>query len=184
MFFKLDKYFWYKIQEKFENLGIRKWLDKNARIAIPILVACILLSFIALIVKSTPDTITQKQIVHKAWFYDLNTAELFVDEDTKLPPIVAPSGPLLDGQLAGVRAHVYRRGFGENQSKPFIGFLETYKTEPATASDPTSKPKNVRLIKRPKDEDWIAADSYMGRMIMDEIFRPDENGNRLYYHTP
>ena len=184
MVLKPDKYFWYKIQEKYERLGLREWLTKNARIAIPILVAFILLSFIALLVKSTPDTIMQKEIVHKAWFYDLNTKQLFVDEDTEIPPIAAPSGPLPDGQHAGVRAHVYCRGFGENQSKPFIGFLETYKTEPATASDPTSEPKNTRLIKRPKDEEWIIADSYMGRIIMDEIFKPDENGNRLHYYSP
>ena len=182
--FKLDKYFWYKIQEKFESLGIREWLDKNARIAVPILIACILLSFVALIVSSTPDTILQKEISHKAWFYDLNTDKLFVDEDTKLPPIPAPSGPLPNGKPAGVRAHVYCRGLSENQSKPFIAFMETYKTEPPPTPDSSPQPKSVRLIKRPKDEEWTVADSYMGRMIMDEIFKPDENGRRLHYYSP
>ena len=184
MTLKPDKYFWYKIQERLENIGIRQWLNKNFRIAVPILIACILLSFVALIVKSTPDTIIQKQIAHKAWFYDLNTSKLFIDEDTKLPPISAPSGPLPDGSPAGVRAHVYCRGFGDNQSKPFIAFLETYKTEPPTASDSSTQPKSVRFIKRPKDEDWTVADSYMGRFLMDELFTPEENSNRLYYHTP
>jgi hypothetical protein len=148
------------------------------------LAAFILLSFVVLIVRSSPDTILQKEIAHKAWFYDLNTDKLFVDEDTKIPPIVAPSGPLPDDRPAGVRAHVYCRGFGNNRSKPFIGFLETYKTELPAAGDSAPQPKSVRLIKRPKDEEWIVADSYLGRMIMDDIFKPDENGNRLHYYSP
>jgi hypothetical protein len=180
----MDKYSLYKIREQFEQLPLREWLNKNKNMTISIVAACLLFSIIIIFASLGSDSVSPEKITQKAWFFDLNTNKLFINDDKKLPPIKAPSGPLPDGSKAGVKAYLYCRGYGENQSKPFIGFLETYTTSTKTDDKDQQKLSTIRMIRRKDDEEWFPADSYMGKMIMDELFRPNEKGQRLYHFAP
>jgi len=65
-----------------------------------------------------------------AYYYDLNTGELFVDKAGLIPPIDAPSGPLKGtaDTKAGVRAYVFTCG-EDSESDRFIAWIETYTPE-------------------------------------------------------
>ena len=62
--------------------------------------------------------------VPNAWFYDLNTGELFEAKSNAIPPIDAPSGNLPNGEPAGVRAKVFACGDRSDPAKQFVGWLE------------------------------------------------------------
>ena len=119
-----------------------------------------------------------------AWFYDLNTGKLFTAERTAIPPIKAPSGPLPNGQPAGVLANVVVYQGPEDQSEPVIKYLE--KLTPAGKQKLAELYENgeqarmrwaqERLIRRVEDEEWAKADSPEGRAIVKEMFKPNEKG--------
>ena len=90
--FTKDKYLKYKIEERIERSGIRQWLNENKQIAAALIISCILFSIIVMIIKSMPDNIVTPTLERKAWFYDLNTDKLFIENDLQRPPVAAPSG--------------------------------------------------------------------------------------------
>ncbi|MBI4581376.1 MAG: hypothetical protein HY718_16865 [Planctomycetes bacterium] len=123
----------------------------------------------------------------QAWYYDLNTGQLFTAEVTKELPVAAPSGPAPEGQPAGVRAFVFSSGDCSNPSDRFIGWLETLgrtSGSPAVAggsdrmrpADPLGRPVGERLIRREKDRNWVAANTPHGIAIVNEVLRPDTSG--------
>jgi len=128
----------------------------------------------------------------KAWFYDLNTGKLFVARSDQIPPIQAPSGPLPNGEPAGVKAYVLSYVYDPNEFERFIGFLET--TDPRVRSDsPSTVGANAgrdeqwgkgKLICKVKYKKWVPANSRQGRAILEEAFIPNENGERPYYCEP
>ena len=61
-----------------------------------------------------------------AWFYDLNTGELFAARGDQRPPIAAPSGPLPDGSPAGVAARVFACEDCGNPLDAQIAWLEMF----------------------------------------------------------
>lgn len=125
------------------------------------------------------------QGVTEQWFYDLNTGQLFAATIGEIPPIAAPSGPLSNGDPAGVRAHVYACGDCSPATRT-IAYLETYtaaqrdqlrhwhdrarRTEPEPDGQRfTPNPEffavlsgQAALVKRPDDADWVVRGSPEG----------------------
>lgn len=151
----------------FALLGIAKWLTR-------------------------PEKPIRLEDYKKAWFYDLNTGKLFVARSDQIPPIQAPSGPLPNGEPAGVKAYVLSYVYDPNEFERFIGFLET--TDPRVRSDsPSTVGTNAgraaqwgkgKLICKVRYKQWVPANSRQGRAILEEAFIPNENGERPYYCEP
>lgn len=125
----------------------------------------------------------------RAWFYDRNTGRLFLGNRRELGPVEALSGPLPDGQPAGLRAHVYSYCLDPNEDERFVGFLD--KPDPhASGKRPTWKQEDFqawsryRVIRRVEDETWVSVDSEAGRAIFDELARPDKRRRVALYHWP
>jgi hypothetical protein len=113
-----------------------------------------------------------------------------------IPPIEAPSGPLENGEPAGVKAYVFSYKGEPNESERFIGFLETFTPEAKRNQTSSANPSGDsaaelikqwgegRLIRRIEDEKWFAANSKEGRAIIENTFRPNESGERARYCPP
>jgi len=185
-------YLKYEIKGFWERLAIRDWLSRS-----PILIigasSILLLGVIAFLVTLTlPEKAVQVDTSEKQWFYDLNHQRLFPVKSGQLPPIEAPSGPLADGNPAGVRAYVFTYSDDPNTTDTFIGFLET--TDPnvdkssiglmdlrVSGAETFSK---GRLIRKVKDKEWVEANSEEGRAILKEAFRKNESGKIPEYIAP
>jgi hypothetical protein len=128
-----------------------------------------------------------------AWFYDINSGELFTAGKTEFPPIEAPSGPLPNGQPAGVIANVLTYDLtGEDPSKQFIGYLETL-TENAkqiwidaiiTDSLAEVNWTTGRLVKKVDDEKWVKAGSPEGKKIRRMAYIPNKMGKTPQHVNP
>ena len=185
-------YLKYEIKGFWERLDIRDWISRS-----PILIigtsTLLLLGVIGFFVwLSLPKKVVYEVITEKQWFYDLNHQRLFPVESGQLPPIEAPSGPLANGDPAGVRAYVFTYSDNLNTTDTFIGFLET--------TDPNVDKGSIghmdlrvpgagtfakgRLILRVKDKQWIQANSEEGRAIFKEVFRKNESGKVPHYVAP
>jgi len=145
-----------------------------------------------LVFLSLPEKVEQVDTSEKEWFYDLKHHNLFVVKSGQLPPIEAPSGPLANGEPAGVRAYVFTYSDDPNTTDTFIGFLETIDPN---VDKSTIGPMDLRvsgaemftkgrLIRRPKDKEWVEANSEKGREILKEAFRKNEAGKVPQYIAP
>ena len=111
--FRIPDWLGYEIREKWEWLAaklldVRRWLNRqNPKVIIGIAVVTVLVLIIIVISLLSGPEAREVQEYKKAWFYDLNTGTLFVAKKGLIPPIEAPSGPLPDGNGAGVKAHVF-----------------------------------------------------------------------------
>lgn len=192
MFFTLPDWLRYEIQERWERLTVRKWINKNPRIIISITIASVLILLVVIGLSMPEKTVTMVKEYKKEWFYDLNTGKLFVAESDVVPPIDAPSGALPNGKPAGVRAYVFSYAYEPNETNRFIGFLEIPNPEvkkegPEFISSGASGAKRWgqgRLIRRVDDEQWVPADSIEGQAILRELFLPDANGEVAHYCPP
>jgi len=172
-----------------ERWGLRRWIDQHFGGAI--VVACLSVGLLGFVLIRTlwpvrPGPVVQSRL---AWFCDANTGRLFTDSSMKAGPIPAPSGPLPDGGHAGFRAHVYSYALKPNESGLFVGFLE--RPDPsigakAGAYDVTDVQAwaQGRLIRRVKDDRWVAADSAQGQAILRELLKPDARGRTPVYQWP
>ena len=160
----------------------RRWLNQRPKLAIAFACTAAVVLLVA-VLRTGNDSLPRLKPIKKAWFYDLNTGELFVAGDDLVPPIEAPSGPLPDGGPAGVRAYVLTYKPQPDRSQRFIAFLE--KADPnAGETGGAARWPAARLIKRIDDKKWVPADGTAGRAILDEAFIPDENGERPWYVRP
>jgi len=185
-------YLKYEIKGWWERLSIRDWISRSP---ILIITASVLLvvGVMAFLVRLTlPEKVEQVDTSEKEWFYDLKRRRLFVVKKGPLPPIEAPSGPLANGEPAGVRAYVFTYSDDPNTTDTFIGFLETI--------DPNVDKSSIvpmdlrvsgaeifakgRLIRRVKDTEWVEANSEEGRAILKEVFRKNEAGKIPQYIPP
>ena len=194
MFFKLPdlQYFRYEIKERLERLAVRKWINQNPKIIIGITVVCGFVFLVIVIGLLSHGKVPKVKEYKKAWFYDLNTGKLFIAKSGLIPPIKAPSGPLPNGKPAGVKAHVLTYAYEPNESERFIGFLET--TDPNAEKDisESARPRTDsakswgqgKLICRVHDKLWVPGSSNEGRAIMEEVYLPNENGERARYCPP
>jgi len=191
MFFKLPDWLRYDIQHFWErtNVNVREWINSHPRIIIGITTISMLVLFVIVIYMLIPERTIQVEEYGKEWFYDLNTGELFAAKSDLIPPIEAPSGPLSNGEPAGVRAYVFSYSDEPNERNRFIGFLEM--------PDPNFKLDSFdsrlsgaqrwgqgKLICKPEDNKWVLANSQEGQAILQEFFQPNEKGEVAHYCPP
>ena len=190
------KYIWYDIEERWERLGFRNWINNNPKIVIGISVASVFIFLLIVIIQLIPNKYPIVIQTDKVWFYDLNTGKLFVGDRDEIPPIQAPSGKLPDGQLAGVKAYVFSYVHDPNDSERFVGYLEKYTPEgKEIVSSFQRSTRNVtkklvrklnknRFIRKVIDEQWFLAGSEQGRAILREVAHVNETGQTLNYCSP
>jgi hypothetical protein len=179
--------------ERFQTAGgprnWRRWVNDNPGLALSGVVFSVLLLVVVLwwVHRAAPaNTLPQAKM---AWFQDTNTGELFLARSNKAGPVAAPSGPGPDGEPAGFRAHVYSYVLDPNEDDLFVGFLERpddaggVKVRPADMKD-LHKWSEARLIKRVQDKEWVPAASAEGQAILQEMLRPNEQGQTPIYQTP
>jgi hypothetical protein len=185
-------YLKYEIKGWWERLAIRDWLKQSPILIIGASLLLVIGVMVFLVSLTLPDKVEQVDTSEKEWFYDLKHRSLFIAKSGQLPPIEAPSGPLANGEPAGVRAYVFTYSDDPNTTDTFIGFLET--TDPnvdkssiglmdlrVSGAEMFSK---GRLIRRVKDKEWVEANSEEGRAILKEVFRKDETGKIPHYLPP
>ena len=183
------KYRKLKLLERWEairdRLKIRQQINTHPYIVISVCLCSglLLLWILASVISSKPPAY-EFESHKKAYYYDLNTGELFSASIRSIPPIKAPSGNLPDGQPAGVRAHVLQFFIeGSSQGDPFIGWLE--KQDPAVEKSTYLQSQTARgddwgkgmLIKGPADEQWVKANTSQGRAIIEKARKPNRQGN-------
>lgn len=185
-------YLKYEIKEWWERLAIRDWLSRSPKLVIGVSVVLVVGLLVFVIWLSLPKKVVEVENYEKDWFYDLRHRSLFVGRRGQIPPIAAPSGPLANGEPAGVRAYVFTYSNDPNTTETFIGFLET--------TDPNVDKSSIglmdlrvsgaeiwgkgRLIRRVEDEQWVPAKSEEGKAILKETFRQNESGEIPHYRSP
>jgi hypothetical protein len=185
-------YLKYEIKGWWERLAIRDWLSRSPKFIISVSVLLVVGVIVFLVCLTLQDKVVQVDTSEKEWFYDLKYRSLFTAKSGQLPPIEAPSGPLANGEPAGVRAYVFTYSDDPNTTDTFIGFLET--TDP-NVDKSSIGPMDLRvsgaeifskgrLIRRVKDKEWVQANSEEGRTILKEVFRKDETGKIPHYLPP
>lgn len=178
-----------RLREAFERLHVKEAINDHPRIA---LIAAVL---VVLLLGTVVSRLVRKVAEHRpradkrAWFYDLNTGQLFVGSGQEIGPIKAPSGPLPDGEPAGYRAYVYSYLRDPNEAERFVAFLE--KADPNTAPEKlTWDRRNLeewargRLIRRVGADTWVKPTSARGRQIMQEVTHPNSYGQIPIYQVP
>lgn len=185
-------YLKYEIKERWERLAIREWLSRSPKLVIGASVVLVVGSIVFGIWLTLPKKVVEVENYEKDWYYDLKHRRLFVARKGQIPPIEAPSGPLANGEPAGVRAYVFTYSNEPNTTETFIGFLET--TDP-NVDKSSIGPMDLRvsgaeiwskgrLIRRVKDKEWVEANSEEGRAILKEVFRQNEAGKIPHYCPP
>jgi len=126
--------------------------------------------------RDSPALECLKQGKPLAFFYDLNTKELFEGPADSPGPIDTPSGPC-QGMPAGVRAHLFVCGSPED-SQPFIGFLSIPESalgggssDAGAGQTPEEEGEMAMLIKRPGDSRWVHQDSPEGERIIQSVIQ-------------
>ncbi|MEZ6191078.1 MAG: hypothetical protein R3C45_07265 [Phycisphaerales bacterium] len=121
-------------------------------------------------------------VTDRAFFYDLNTGELYAADAGLTPPIDAPSGALrgTDNQKAGVRAYVFTCR-GGTETDRYIAWIETYapgaRPAPSGGHGPASHPlmqangSPPPIVARinpddPADVRWFGSDTPQGLEII------------------
>ncbi len=178
-----------QLRDRCERLHVKDAINDHPKTtAIIALLSVLLLAGVAsLIRRETPAQHYREG--RKAWFYDLNTSELFSASSKQAGPIEAPSGPLPNGEPAGLRAHVYSFVRDPNASERFIGFLE--KPDPKADARKLSRDRGNleewargRLIKRVGSDTWVSPTSQRGRQIIQGLTHPNVYGQTPVYQLP
>jgi len=186
-------YLKYEIKGWWERLAIREWLSRSPKLVIGVSVVLVVGLIVFAIWLTLPKKVVEVENYEKDWYYDLKHRRLFVAQEGQIPPIEAPSGPLANGEPAGVRAYVFTYSNEPNTTDTFIGFLET--TDPNVdkssigpvdlkVSGAEMFATKGRLIRRVKDEKWVPANSEEGRAILKETFRQNDSGEIPHYFPP
>ena len=149
MSFQLPDWLKYEVRRKLERLGYwwessacRKWINDSPGLVMGITCASVALLLVIVVWSLLPEKPIPVVEHEKEWFYDLNTSLLFTAEVGLTPPIDAPSGPLPNGQPAGVRAYVLAYTPEPNEAERFIAFLEI--AAPAPYDDTPDTPVRSR----------------------------------------
>lgn len=126
------------VGEKFEHVKekaqvVRMWLSENPQVATIVAVVIIAISWIFIYRYSSPPSYGP---IPDAYFYDMNTGELFTAPSDRNPPIETDSGPYTGefcppklresgGLPAGVIAHVFACGDCSEENRK-IAYVEMY----------------------------------------------------------
>jgi hypothetical protein len=179
----------YELLERWRKA--RMVINRNPRAVWGITLASGFVLFLVLVSILSGPSRPKVQESNKAWFYDLNTGKLFVGRANWQVPVKAPSGPLPNGQPAGVKAHVFTYVNDPNENDLIIGYLE--KPDPNFAQK-TDKLEDMiakrsdwglgKLLRRVDDKEWVPANSSLGKAIMREATKRDTHGRIARYYTP
>jgi len=179
----------YELLERWRKA--RAFVNKNPRAVWGITLASSFILFLILISILSGPSRPQVQESKKAWFYDLNTGELFKGRADQDGPVKAPSGPLPNGQPAGLRAHVFTYVNEPNENDLIIGYLEMPDPNFAQKTDTLETMIAARsdwglgkLLRRVDDTEWVPADSPLGKYIMRQATKRDDRGRIPIYNTP
>lgn len=196
MRFRVPDWLSYEIRHKIERfrdscerLHIKDSINENPRTVVGVTVCSVLLLALVLLLAGREMPARRYKAGKKAWFYDLNTGKLFRDSSKQTGPIEAPSGPRPNGQPAGLKGHVYSYVLDPNDAELFVGFLEMPDPQ-ANAKQLASDRANFqewargRLIRRINDKTWVSPTSRQGREIIQELTRPNDQGQTPIYHPP
>jgi len=163
------KYFLYYLEKRFKDMEIKRWINEHPRQTACIAAVPVLLLLIVTIAILIPNNQPEKSSAKHVWFYDLNTNKLFKADADMRPPIESPSGPLLDGSPAGVRAYVFTTAKEPNESEIIIAYLEKFSPDAEKFTknkNPNEKPEEIirqwakgRFIKLVQDANWLPADN-------------------------
>lgn len=168
-------------------MRLREYQNRYPAVAAAVAVALIMVSAFLLAWWFRPHSEPRSQ--RMAYFYDLNTGELFAVPAGTLGPITTPSGPY-QGMPAGVRAHVYCCGPYLEGTEKFIGYLEVPRDAlpedrrpPLVQPNPETEEADL-VIRRPGDDRWYDPSGSEGRRIMQEPRQRCPEGKRLNYLRP
>jgi hypothetical protein len=178
----------YELLERWHKA--RRFVNRNPRAVWGITLASGFILFLVLVSLLSGESRPAPQVSKKAFFYDLNTNKLFVGKADRDGPTDAPSGPLPNGRLAGVRAHVFTYVNDPNENDLIIGYLEM--PDPNYVRD-TDELERVaakvewgrgKLLRRVEDKEWVPADSSRGKWIQQQATKRDPSGRIPRYYTP
>jgi hypothetical protein len=158
------------------DMNFRKWMNTNSKAVIGVSVAVILIFLISLFRSCTPASPPR---ITRAYYYDLGTNQLFSASESNVPPIPAPSDDGKKGQASGVHAYVFSCGDCDDDTKRFIGYLETFTPEAHQAAIELQNPNSAttgpamsahiagRLVMNPDDKKtgWVPSRSRQGSNI-------------------
>jgi len=179
----------YELLERWHKY--RRFVNRNPRAVWGIALASGFILFLVLISILSRPSRPQPQISKKAYFYDLNTAKLFVGKADDAGPVKAPSGPLPNGQPAGVRAHVFTYVNDPNENDLIIGYLEMPDPNYIEKTDELERIVagkvewgQGKLLRRLEDSEWMAANSSRGKWIQQQAAKRDQFGRIPRYYSP
>ncbi len=172
----------YEIKERWETFIQR--LEDDPKLLWGIVGASVLL-LVLVIVFMIADGDSRPEInkSKKAWFYDLNTAELFVGKASENGPLKAPSGPLPNGEPAGVKAHVFVYVNDPNKNDLVIGYLEKPDPNAKEVSDSNIWGEG-KLVRSLEDANWVEANSIKGKTIRKAATERNDKGQVARYWVP
>lgn len=179
----------YELLERWHKY--RRFVNRNPRAVWGITLASGFVLFLVLVSILSGESRPEPQVSKKAWFYDLNTAKLFIGKADQDGPIKAPSGPLPNGQPAGVRANVFTYVNDPNQNDLIIGYLEMPDPNHVRQTDELERVVAARtewgqgkLLRRVEDSEWVPANSSSGKWILQQATKRDQFGRIPRYYTP
>ncbi len=153
-------------------MSVREWLNQNP--SVTTIGAIVLLGLCLWFIIHQLSTGPGSELNPRAYYYDLNTGELFVDDSSKFPPIEAPSGPDPDGQPAGVRAIVFSCSSCDDEDSLWVGYLEKFANPPTrresgSAADEAALGATAMLVRAPDGGKWVSDQSMVGAQIMNAV---------------
>jgi hypothetical protein len=180
MDFQIPDWIKYEMVERLQKA--RQTVNHNPRLVYGITLACafiLILTFFSLLAGPKRPKVESYK---KAWFYDLNTGELFTDKENKTGPVKAPSGPDPDGEPAGVRAHVFTYENEPDKEDLYIGYLTKPDLNAPDIED--TKWEQMTLVRSVEDANWVSANSTKGKSIIQKALSRDEQGRIPRYQPP
>jgi hypothetical protein len=176
-----------EVRYRWERLELREKINAvDPRIILGITAGSFFILLVAITILLWPrnNTPVVKEY-KKAWFYDLNTGQLFIDKASKIPPIESPSGPMPDGSKAGVKAYVYSYVTEPTEADRVVGFLWKQDPQSSTPYDDSAKQwQTGKLVKKTQGKDWVSADSTKGKEILSEVSKKNKEGIYPHYCIP
>lgn len=148
--------------------------------------------------------------VNQAYFYDLNTGELYTKDADLTPPIEAPSGVLLingkETQVpAGVRAHLFScTSCNDGEAAQWVGYIELYDSKKQEALQLLQAGQSIKsvsgadagrnqsnasesaapMIADPDERNWVRADTRDGLDLVRRIANRCMGGKPLRCTPP
>lgn len=158
--------------------AFRDWMNGHHHLPMILCGVSVFILLVVMTLQVIPDK-TQPSVMKndKAWYYDLNTGELFAGKKCLVPPVESPSGALADGTNAGVIAHVITYADDPEASDLVVVYLETLSVgaklemeECVAFGKPSDKPWYYgRSVKRPDDSEWYQANGAEARTIIQGV---------------